>query len=291
MDADEIPEGIKDRNKRIERLKEIKKELAAKGRQKINTTDPDAVFMKTRQGIKTAYNAQIAVDESHQVIVAADVVNEEADAHQLIPMVEQAERVAGKIGKLSADAGYSSGENLKAMDSKAIDAHIPDANYQGKQRGKQKTPGDQYFSRDQFIRDELEDCFICPAGKKLHFAYLQRVKNSEPLRLYKCKDHHDCPLRKRCTKSAKARTITLNPHGHRFGAMRLKLDSAHGKRVYNKRKTIVEPVFGHIKETIGFKGFSLRGLWKVRGEFFLVCIAHNLRKLVNALKVVAPAPA
>ena len=54
--------------------------------------------------------------------------------------------------------------------------------------------------------------------------------------------------------------------------------------MYAKRKTIVEPVFGHIKETIGFRKFSLRGLQKVLGEFLLVCIAHNIRKIVNALK-------
>ena len=49
---------------------------------KINKTDPDAVFMKTTNGIKTSYNAQAAVDAEHQVIVAADV-------EQLLPMVEQ----------------------------------------------------------------------------------------------------------------------------------------------------------------------------------------------------------
>ena len=66
--------------------------------------------------------------------------------------------------------------------------------------------------------------------------------------------------------------------------MRSKLDTKYGKTMYAKRKTIVEPVFGHLKETIGFCKFSLRGLKKVLGEFLLVCIVHNIKKIANALK-------
>ncbi|SMC26649.1 Transposase DDE domain-containing protein, partial [Desulfacinum hydrothermale DSM 13146] len=49
-----------------------------------------------------------------------------------------------------------------------------------------------------------------------------------------------------------------------------------------RRKAIVEPVFGHMKN-LGFRGFRLRGLEKVRGEFALMCAAHNLLKIVKAV--------
>ena len=62
-------------------------------------------------------------------------------------------------------------------------------------------------------------------------------------------------------------------------AMREKLDSAIGKATYAKRRHIVEPVFGHIKNVLGFTGFSLRGLEKVNAEFKIVAIAHNLKKI------------
>ena len=87
--GDELPEDIRDPEKRIKKLKELKKKLDAGGSEKINKTDPDAVFMKTTNGIKTSYNAQAAVDTEHQVIVAADVTNDAADVDQLLPMVEQ----------------------------------------------------------------------------------------------------------------------------------------------------------------------------------------------------------
>ena len=282
--GDEVPEEIQRQKDRLARLEQIKKKLEHRGKKKINATDPDAVFMKTRQGITTSYSGQVAADESHQVIVAADVTNDPSDNEQLVPMVEKTEKTIGNFDTLSADSGYSSGENLKQLAEKNLDAYIPDANYQGSQHGKQEAPGDPYFPRSKFIRDEAQDCFICPAGEKLTFSHMQKVKNKEPLRMYRCRASKDCPLRDQCTKNKGGRTITLNAYDDHLRAMRTKLDTKYGKRIYAKRKTIVEPVFGHIKETIGFCKFSLRGLQKVLGEFVLVCIAHNIRKIVNALK-------
>ena len=66
--------------------------------------------------------------------------------------------------------------------------------------------------------------------------------------------------------------------------MREKLDSDQGKAIYGRRKHIVEPVFGQIKSVMGFTSFLLRGLDKVKGEFNLVAIAHNLRKIWLHLK-------
>lgn len=64
--------------------------------------------------------------------------------------------------------------------------------------------------------------------------------------------------------------------------MTRKLLTKRGQRVYARRKVIVEPVFGQIKEARGFRRFHLRGMTKVRGEWALVCIGHNLRKLHSA---------
>ena len=58
--------------------------------------------------------------------------------------------------------------------------------------------------------------------------------------------------------------------------------SGHRSR-YRLRKQTVEPVFGQIKEAKGFRQFLMRGLKKVRGEWDLICTAHNLNKLYKAL--------
>jgi transposase len=62
-------------------------------------------------------------------------------------------------------------------------------------------------------------------------------------------------------------------------AMEAKVTSEAGRKVYAKRKWVVEPVFGQIKSARGFRRFSLRGLRKARAEFALVCATHNLLKL------------
>ena len=69
--------------------------------------------------------------------------------------------------------------------------------------------------------------------------------------------------------------------------MARKLRTKKGRETYSKRKSTVEPVFGQIKRSRGFVQFSLRGLEKMRGEWSLVCLTHNLLKLFAAQYAVA----
>ena len=61
--------------------------------------------------------------------------------------------------------------------------------------------------------------------------------------------------------------------------MAYKLKTEIGKAVYRLRKSTVEPVIGIIKEVLGFRQFSLRGLAAAAGEWCLVCLAFNLKRL------------
>jgi hypothetical protein len=70
------------------------------------------------------------------------------------------------------------------------------------------------------------------------------------------------------------------PHGAtRVDKMTRKLRTKAGAAVYAARKSIVEPVFGQIKQARGFRQFLLRGIKKVRGEWALVCATHNILKM------------
>lgn len=64
--------------------------------------------------------------------------------------------------------------------------------------------------------------------------------------------------------------------------MARKLKTIKGRTTYSKRKHIVEPVFGQIKEVRGFRRFSLRGLQNVAAEWSFICLTHNLLKLYRA---------
>ena len=61
--------------------------------------------------------------------------------------------------------------------------------------------------------------------------------------------------------------------------MAYKLRTDMGKAIYRLRKSTVEPVIGIIKEILGFRQFSLRGLAAAGGEWTLVCLAYNLKRL------------
>ena len=65
----------------------------------------------------------------------------------------------------------------------------------------------------------------------------------------------------------------------RVDRMRRKLQTQVGAAIYSRRKTVVEPVFGQIKEARGFRRFLLRGLGKVQGEWAMICLTHNILKL------------
>ena len=65
-------------------------------------------------------------------------------------------------------------------------------------------------------------------------------------------------------------------------SMREKRKRGGWRSPYRLRKQVVEPVFGQIKQAMGFRQFLLRGLAKVQAEWSLVCTAHNLLKRVRA---------
>ena len=57
-----------------------------------------------------------------------------------------------------------------------------------------------------------------------------------------------------------------------------------GRAHYKRRKAIVEPVFGWVKQVLGFRRFSLRGIEKVTGEWDLVCLAVNLKRMNSLIR-------
>ena len=108
-----------------------------------------------------------------------------------------------------------------------------------------------------------------------NLAYLETaVQSGPPIEAYIAtgKVKHD-EYRQPCPRGA------LPENATRVERMKRKLQTKAGRAVYAARKTIVEPVFGQIKEARGFRHFLLRGLTKVRGEWALVCLTHNILKL------------
>ena len=258
--GDEIPEGLRDRKSRINRLKACKERLEhqkaqtqkaqqekidkrkakeqstgkkTRGRKpklpdeavnkeaKANVTDPDSRIMKTRKGFVQGLNSQAVVTEE-QVIVAEDVTQEENDKKQLHPMFKQAEENRKEVG----------------IEEK-IDVGLADAGYS---------------SEDNFTKKPAGDIELLVAVQK---DYKQRKALTEQPPLEE-------PI-----------PANLSP----TELMKQKLLTERGRKLYKIRGQTVEPVFGQIKDVRGFDRFMRRGFEACRSEWSLICATHNLLKL------------
>ena len=146
--GDELPEELAFRESRLKKIREAKEALEAEAREEAegakksgkgatgvpgdkaqrNFTDPESHIMPVAGGrhFEQAYNAQAVVDSAHQVIVAADVVNQPSDMGQASPMMKVVKEKARELPRrMSADAGYYSGDAVEALTSMGIDVYIP----------------------------------------------------------------------------------------------------------------------------------------------------------------------
>ncbi|MEW6686944.1 MAG: transposase [Candidatus Edwardsbacteria bacterium] len=102
------------------------KELEEERLKSMNSTDPDCVKVKGREGTQAGYNGQIVVDEKHGLIVHRDVVNESNDLNQFANQIEQANQTLGKkCNTACGDAGYADTEELKKIDEQDITVIVP----------------------------------------------------------------------------------------------------------------------------------------------------------------------
>ncbi|MDQ7066708.1 MAG: transposase [Sulfurimonas sp.] len=88
------------------------------------------------------------------------------------------------------------------------------------------------------------------------------------------KDSHNQPLEERFKAEE---PLPDNPTS--VERMKHRLQTKEGKQISAERKSTVEPVFGIMKHVMGFRQFMLRGFEKAKGEWSLLCIAYNLKRL------------
>jgi len=278
-DGSEIAVELRKKEYRLKKLQEAKEVLEREKLEKVNVTEPDSRLMKDSRGvIRPSHNGQIAVDDKDQVIVAADVSQNATDHAEFEPMVEQVERNLGALpDKGTADAGYSSYDNLEYAEGKRLDMYMPDNFLEALD---EKAEGEKRYHKSNFRYDEARDAYICPEGKELKRWVEQKREGKPPLMVYRGESCRECPVRERCTRG-EARTLSRDGRESLMDAMRQKLRSEEGKQIYKKRGYTVEPVFGEIKWDGRKLSMDLRGSVKVRGEFSLLCLVHNVKKIVR----------
>jgi transposase len=289
----EIPEELKIKEKRLAKIKEAKEALEKReeelnpgkeidDKKQISFADKEACIMGKNGAFDYSYNAQISADEDNQIIIGEHLSRSANDKQEVESGLKEIKETTGSLpAEMSADNGYMSGTNLKAFEDSGIDVYMAI----GKGEKKNDSPiedSNRTIKKPDFTYDEERDCFICPAGHVLHL----KSHGRDGKKVYQGSESacRDCEYRSRCSSSKKGepRTITTDDKEPLRQAMVEKMSQASSQEIYKKRKVIVEPVFGQIKNG-GFRGFSLRGHNKASGEFSLVCAVHNITKIVRSI--------
>lgn len=134
--GDELPAELQRRETRLKRIREAKKAVEERARQKAgaegksteqtkpdpkaqyNFTDPESRIMKSNEGFVQAYNAQAAVESEFQLIVGQAVTQAPNDKEQVVPMMEAVETQSGqRPEEVLADSGYCSEKNLEHLEA------------------------------------------------------------------------------------------------------------------------------------------------------------------------------
>ena len=275
---------------------------------KSNVTDNDSAKMATSKGVIQGYTAVAAVDGKAQIIVCAHAHGSGSEQSVLLPMVESIAALRTDQTIVTADAGYHSEANLKALCERAVPALIADglmrrrdARFAGQGRyralpdplydkGAAGKPSTRRFTPADFTYDPATKTCVCPAGKKLYSSGSECTTHDRRHHKFKGakRDCLPCELRERCLRYPEKTAIrqvaffekhqSVLPYTER---MRRAIDSARGRKLYARRIAIVEPVFGNLRHNKGLDRFTLRTQRKVNTQWNLYCLVHNIEKLAH----------
>jgi len=244
-------------------------------------TDTDATVMRTKTDeLRPAYNVMIGTE--NQMIVNYSIHQNPSDTANLISHLEQLDKYTDKKPKnMMGDAAFGSEENYDALEQRDIGNYLKYNTFHLEQTKKQKQ---NRFHKDNFHYVEKEDYYICPNDKHLPFSHKENHKTKTNYvierKVYECENCTRCPFAKECKKTDKNRRIYVSEKFERFKQQaRDNLTSEKGIELRKQRGIEDESVFGDIKRNQSFGRFHLKGKGKVKTEFGIVSIAHNLRKV------------
>lgn len=249
---------------------------------RVSMSEPEARKMKQPDGgYAPSYNVQITTDQAQGIIVAAGLSQSAGDGKQLLPAITRVKENLGRLpAQVVADAGYTSGSNIKQLAAQNIDfiAPVTDKLEQLKHRGI-----DAAFSHDAFSYETATNCYVCPAGTRL--TYQGREQRGERVRLrYRAPAVAcaDCVHKPQCCPQSKlGRSINRGEYEAELLSHKRKMATAEAQVIYKQRARTAEFPIAWLKEKIGMRRFRLRGLQKAELEILWACATHNLQQWIR----------
>jgi transposase len=247
---------------------------------KVSTTDPDSTYLtKGNRAAELGYFDNYLVDNKSCVIVgvqatAARLSQESAAAREMIDRYY--ERHGRRPQGVAADNTYGNGELLQWLDDRGITAYI-------RVKENPNGPSDLY-GLDKFTYVPEENCYICPAGKRLNYVGIN--KGNRVHRYYSTsKRCPGCEQKPQCTRG-QFRTIGIHIcEMARQKAYEVAKTPEFAVALRQRRK--VEALFSELKNQIGLRRLRLRRIKFVRQQFYLAAVAQNLKRLVRFLNMSA----
>jgi len=254
--------------------------------QKVSLTDPESRFMRDGIGgrINLSYNVQAAIDAESGMIVGCDVTQDAHDSGSLGRMVDVVERTCQEtVEALDADSGFFRSDQVQALEGRGKDVCVADMTAAGKmKRGELGA----FVRGEEFVYHAERDVFECEHGNEHALTRLADKGDGELVRVYVSRRRCDgCPGHERCFGRSQLKRHSIRRHidfPWLFKHRTRLLEPKYQERL--KKRRLIELIFGHLKQNLGFRKFLLRGLSGARIEAFLVCAASVLRRLCSILK-------
>lgn len=274
-----------------------------------NRTDGESAKMATGKGVIQGYCGVAAVDAQHQIIVDAQAHGTGCEQELLLGVVKATQVIAKPDTLYTADAGYHSEANLRALAEQQIEALIADNGMRArdgrfKDQARHKAKPDPLYDKAHlkkpakcyrpadFSYDPVAGTCICPAGKALYQNGSNCQINGRLATKFSgaLRDCRPCKQRAQCLRTpetTKVRQVAFfrgkaDPRQDSYtDKMKRAIDSEEGKARYGQRFATVEPVFGNIRHNKQLNRFTLRGRKKVDTQWKLYCLVHNIEKLAH----------
>lgn len=270
--------------KQTEKINTYNSQLALAGqRSGYSRTDTDAVAMHMKnEETLPAYNAMIGTED--QFVVNFSIHQTGSDMACFKEHAEQLEKYTDKKPKvIHSDAGFGSEQNWEWLEQKEIGNYLKYNTFHQERTRKHKN---NRFHKDHFNYDSTTDIFTCPNHQQLTLQSTIKKTNKKTgyvstVKVYECESCEGCPFAAECKKSEdKNRTLTINERWEKYKHQaQQNLMSEKGIALRKQRGQDVESVFGDLKNNHRFRRFHLRGKQKVKAEFGILVLSHNLRKI------------
>jgi transposase len=268
-----LKEKITGLKAQMRRLNQVGEQMQAAPDRQVSLTDPDARSMATSgrgTGI-VGYNAQIAVDAKHHLIVAHEVTNRGHDRQQLGPMAQQAGQAIGNAHlTVLADRGYFNGEQILECEQNGIATLVPKP-----LTSNNKAAG--LFDKRDFVYLPDSNEYRCPAGERAIWRFTT-IEHGLTLHKYWSSACPKCPIKARCTTGTNRR-IARWEHEDILDRMQERLERT--PEASKLRRSTVEHTFGTLKAWMGATHFLTRTLPRVSTEMSLHVLAYNLKRMMQ----------